>query len=73
MRYALAFAVLALAGCESFPKQVTIPENLLAPCEAPVVDPRSNAGLSDGLVAYHEALKNCNDDKAAIREHLKEN
>lgn len=64
---------LALTGCLSIPTQTTIPESLLAPCVAPEVNPGTNAGLLNGLLAYDAALRSCNDDKAAIREHLKEN
>lgn len=64
---------LTLSGCQSLPTQSSIPESLLVPCEAPAVNPSTNAGLLNGLIAYDAALRRCNDDKAAIREHLKEN
>lgn len=68
MRFALALAALALAGCAA--PQKTVPEPLLAPCEHPVVDARTQGGLAQGLVDYAAALKSCNDDKAAILRHL---
>lgn len=71
MRYALLCAVLALMGCTTAPL-LSVPESLLAPCEAPTVDASSNAGLTRGLRAYDAALRGCNDDKAAITFHLKE-
>lgn len=71
MRYAALCLAFALMGCAS--TQTIVPESLLVPCEAPAVNPSTNAGLLNGLTEYADALRRCNDDKAAIREHLKEN
>ena len=73
MRYAVLCLAFALVGCASAPTQTSVPESLLVPCEAPAVNPSTNAGLLNGLTEYADALRRCNDDKAAIREHLKEN
>lgn len=64
-----ALLALLLAGCQVLP-QTTVPESLLALCPHPVVDAGSHAGLAKGLKDYHAALESCNDDKAALRQHL---
>lgn len=71
MTFARPWSALALCltACAS-PPQLTVPESLLAPCPAPVVDVRTVGGLAQGLLKYDAALKSCNDDKSAIRSHL---
>lgn len=70
MRCALTLtALLALTACAS-PPQTAVPENLLQPCVRPTVDVQTAGGMAQGLLDYDAALKGCNDDKAAIRQHL---
>lgn len=70
MRCALTLtAVLALTACAAAP-QTTVPESLLQPCVRPTVDVRTADGMAQGLLDYDAALRGCNDDKAAIRQHL---
>lgn len=70
MRCALfSTAVLVLlTGCAS--PGSTVPAFLLDDCVKPTVEVGTNAGLAKGLLQYDAALQSCNDDKAAIRNHL---
>lgn len=62
--------LLALTACAS---QVKAPPPYLEACPHPVVDRTTNGGLADGIRAYRQALRDCNDDKAALREWFKDN
>lgn len=44
------------------------PTELMQDCPYPVVDMRTNKGLSDGLADYHASLKQCNLDKKGLRK-----
>jgi hypothetical protein len=46
----------------------TPPPELLRDCPLPLVDIRTNGGLAQGLLSYHDALIRCNIDKQALRE-----
>lgn len=70
MRYALpCIAILVLlAGCSK--QAYLVPATLLDDCVKPTVEVGTNAGLTQGLLEYDRVLQACNDDKAAIRNHL---
>lgn len=62
--------LLGLSGCSALQPQVVKlkpPVDLLAVCPTPVVDVTKNQGLVNGLLAYADALDQCNNDKAALR------
>lgn len=75
MRYASLFLALALAGCASAPPRVLQsgpPASLLEPCYEPAGAPQTNGELLGYALALRDALRGCNDDKAALREWAKE-
>jgi hypothetical protein len=61
---------LVLCGCASVVGPP--PEYLLLDCPAPAVVAATNGDLARTLNQYRWALKACNDDKAALREFVKE-
>lgn len=64
---------LVLSGCAAAPKVAGIlPDDpLLDDCPHPVVLSATNGQLAGSILAYREALKLCNDDKAALRAKAK--
>lgn len=73
-RYAGSLLLVALlAGCASTPPVSEAPtSDLLMDCPAPAVRVKTNGEMADTLSKYRTALKECNDDKAALREFYKE-
>lgn len=66
-------ACVALTGCASTPPVSEQPtSDLLMDCPAPAVRVKTNGEMADTLSKYRTALKECNDDKAALREFYKE-
>ena len=64
--------VLLLAGCATTPPVYEAPSSdLLMDCPAPAVRVKTNGEMADTLSKYRTALKECNDDKAALREFYK--
>ena len=72
MRVMYLAVCIALAGCGTTVSRTEIPESLLNECTRPKVDASTNAGLVKGLIEYDAVLQSCNNDKAAIRQHLKD-
>lgn len=70
MRSVLLCLLLPLAACTHLPKQ-EVPASLLQDCPHPAVSVTTNGELVRGLLAYQAALQSCNDDKAALRRHVK--
>jgi hypothetical protein len=70
MRCASLLLVLALTGCASWrqPAAATPPWALLEDCPEPIPEAATNGGLARSLRALRDALRSCNDDKAALRE-----
>lgn len=70
-RWLIVVALLtpgALTGCAVNPAVISAPSAaLLQECPKPVVDLRTNAGISKGLTDYAEALRLCNIDKTNLR------
>lgn len=65
-RLCSAVLVVVMAGCSTTQPE-GVPETLLKDCTPPVVDPSTNAGLARGVLEYDAVLRDCNDDKAALR------
>lgn len=59
------------AGCSTV-VQKDVPSQLLLDCPAPSMDVSTNGDMARTLHNFKYALKSCNDDKAALREHFKE-
>ena len=75
MRAAGAILALALlAGCSALPKPGAIlpPATLLADCPEPPAVFTTNGELADYALELRTALRLCNNDKAALREWIKE-
>ncbi len=72
----LALLALVLAGCaHTQPPQVIRelpPAALLEDCPVPVADLATNGALVDHILSLRYALRECNNDKAALREWAKE-
>jgi len=71
MKALMACAALALSGCFATPGPVVRekpPANLLADCPMPTVYLTHNGGLAQGIGRLRDSIKNCNDDKKALRE-----
>jgi hypothetical protein len=70
--FKLAFLVfgvlLLLGGCATTAAPET-PAELMQDCPAPLVSTRTNGELAEGILALRAALRQCNDDKAALRFH----
>ncbi len=69
----LLLSSILLAGCAGVqPKPEAPNADLLMDCPTPTVQAKTNGQLASTLLAYRDALKNCNDDKAALREFYKD-
>lgn len=44
------------------------PADLMADCPVPILEYKVNGDLAKGLVAWRNALANCNTDKESLRE-----
>lgn len=72
--FAAASVVLALllSGCSTPPAQVPFPYEAAQACVEPPVDKTTNGGLAKGVADLRASLRQCNNDKAIIREWLGE-
>jgi hypothetical protein len=69
MRSASLILAAALSGCAvlSPPPAATPPWALLEDCPEPAAQVRTNGDLVRHIRALRDALRSCNDDKAALR------
>lgn len=58
-----------LSGCATTAAVSTVPVELLRDCPVPQVSTRTNGELVVGILALRKALRECNDDKSALRFH----
>lgn len=66
--------VLALAGCTTVPQVIREipPADLIEDCPAVEEDITTNGGLVRTILDYREALARCSNEKAALREWVRE-
>jgi hypothetical protein len=69
MRSASLILAAALSGCAALspPPAATPPWALLEDCPTPTAQVRTNGDLVRHIRALRDALRSCNDDKAALR------
>lgn len=69
----LVALILALPACSTVQlvRETPSPE-LLRDCPEPIVNIRTNGELAESHLAYQNALRLCNVDKAALREWAKD-
>lgn len=72
----MGLLALLLAGCAHTQAPQVIrevpPAALLEDCATPQAQLRTNGDLADHILALRFALRECNNDKAALREWAKE-
>lgn len=63
-------AMVSLLGCSSTPVvTVAVPSaTWTAPCPEPILSLETNGDMAKTVLALRLALKECNDDKASLRE-----
>lgn len=68
MRWLSSLVPLLLVGCATAPVTLPPPEDLLLDCLAPAISVKTNGEMADTLSKFRTALRECNDDKAALRK-----
>ena len=63
--------LLLSAGCSAGKTQPVVPPQILAPCDEPVWEGKTNGDLVEYVGELKEALGRCNADKEAIAKILK--
>lgn len=64
----ILISLFLLAGCASAPQMDAPAESLLWDCPVPETPARTNGELATSLQKMKQALRYCNDDKAALRQ-----
>lgn len=76
MRWLIASLLVVLAGCSTVPRvevvKITPPEALMAACEVPERELRTNGDLARHILDLRGALGLCNNQLDALREWAKE-